>query len=90
MGRTLAHWFLYVVKCSDDSLYTGITTNVDRRLHEHNHTRKGAKYTRSRRPVVLVLTINFDNRSQAARAESQFKKLSRQEKLNRVKEQVGN
>ena len=86
----MAHWFLYVVKCSDDSLYTGITTNVDRRLHEHNHTRKGAKYTRSRRPVVLVLTINFDNRSQAARAESQFKKLSRQEKLNRVKEQVGN
>jgi putative endonuclease len=68
-------YFLYVCECSDDTLYTGITTDVERRIHEHNHTKRGAKYTRSRRPVRLLSSMEFPNRSQAARAEFKFKKL---------------
>jgi len=73
-------WYLYVVRCSDGTLYTGITTDVTRRLHEHNATKKGAKYTRGRRPVELVYWIDFNDRSTASKAESRFKKLSRKEK----------
>jgi len=73
-------WFMYVVKCSDNSFYTGITTDITRRLHEHNTTSKGAKYTRSRRPVELIYWIDFEDRSTAAKAEARFKKLSRKEK----------
>jgi len=72
---------MYVVKCSDESLYTGITTELDRRLHEHNNTRKGAKYTRARRPVELVYCVDYPNRSAASKAEASFKKLSRRQKL---------
>lgn len=79
-------WFLYVVKCSDETLYTGITTDVSRRLHEHNGTKKGAKYTRSRRPVELVHWIDFHDRSTASKAESRFKKLRRSEKLSLLNE----
>ena len=73
-------WFMYVVKCSDNSFYTGITTDITRRLYEHNTTSKGAKYTRSRRPVELIYWIDFKDRSTAAKAEARFKKLSRKEK----------
>jgi putative endonuclease len=74
-------YHLYMLKCADDSLYTGITTDVKRRLGEHNHGKLGAKYTRSRRPVVLVYTRRFKNRSNASVAEARLKKLSRGEKL---------
>jgi len=73
-------WFLYVVRCNDDTLYTGVTTDVDRRLSEHNASSKGAKYTKTRRPVKLVWRFAFKNRSEAQKAEYKFKKLSRQEK----------
>ena len=52
-------WHLYVVRCSDGTLYTGVTTDLDRRLHEHNVTKRGAKYTRTRRPVELVWSKEF-------------------------------
>jgi len=77
-------WYLYVVRCSDGTLYTGITTDVTRRLHEHNATKKGAKYTRGRRPVELVYWIDFNDRSTALKAESRFKKLSRKEKWDAI------
>jgi len=79
-------WFLYVVKCNDDTLYTGITTDITRRLHEHNNTAKGAKYTKKRRPVTLLYTVNYTNRSGASQAESKFKKLSRKQKLSTINE----
>lgn len=79
-------WFLYVVKCNDDTLYTGITTDTTRRLHEHNNTAKGAKYTKKRRPVTLLYTVNYTNRSGASQAESKFKKLSRKQKLRTINE----
>lgn len=68
-------WYLYVVECRDKSLYCGITTDVERRMHDHNYTRRGAKYTRSRRPVVLRFNMDFLDRSEASRAEYTFKKL---------------
>jgi len=74
-------WFLYIVMCSDESLYTGITTDIDRRLYEHNYTKKGAKYTRARRPVRLMYCATYETRSIAAKAESNIKKLNRADKL---------
>ena len=79
-------WYLYIVRCCDDTLYTGITTDIKRRLHEHNATRKGAKYTRSRRPVELVYSEHHSDRSSASIAESRFKRLSRKEKLSIISE----
>ena len=78
-------WFVYVVQCSDNTLYTGVTTDVNRRVHEHNTSSRGAKYTKSRRPVKLTYSINFENRSLAQRAESRFKKLTRRQKEEVVK-----
>ena len=74
-------WYLYVVKCADDSLYTGVTTDLCRRLYEHNNTSKAAKYTRSRRPVKVVYWVQHKDRSSAQKAEAAFKKLARIQKL---------
>ena len=75
-------WFMYVLECSDSTLYTGITTNIHRRINEHNTSIKGAKYTRNRRPVKLLYKIEFENRSSASKAEIRFKKLTRKQKLD--------
>ena len=76
-------WKLYILKCSDGTLYTGITTNLDRRVIEHN-TGKGAKYTRGRGPVEVVYFEKHENRSSASKAEAAFKKLTRNKKLEIV------
>jgi putative endonuclease len=68
-------WHVYVAKCSDNSLYCGITTDVDRRIYEHNFSKKAAKYTRSRRPVKLIFKSASMSRSSAASVEAKFKKL---------------
>lgn len=80
-------WYLYVVRCSDDTLYTGITTDPKRRLEEHNTSDRGAKYTSSRRPMKeMVLLGNFTEKGAALRAEARFKKLTRREKIMYVNE----
>lgn len=80
-------WYLYVVKCSDNTLYAGITTDPKRRLKEHNESNKGAKYTRSRRPVRnLVILGSFTKVGDALRAERRFKNLSRREKIMHMNE----
>ena len=68
-------WYLYVLRCHDDSLYTGITTDVPRRLQEHQRG-KGARYTRAHRPVTLAAAWRYGDRSTATRVEYQFKLLS--------------
>ena len=73
-------YHLYIVRCADTTLYTGITTDVVRRVMEHNTSRVGAKYTRGRRPVTLVYTRRFRTRANAAREEARVKALSRLEK----------
>ena len=74
-------WYVYILRCADDTLYTGITTDVVRRLREHNEAKLGAKYTTARRPVVIVYKKRFGSRSTAAIREAALKKLSREEKL---------
>jgi putative endonuclease len=77
-----AAWCVYMLRCADGSLYTGITTDVDRRVAEHNGDGGlGARYTRSRRPVVLVYVESADNRAQASRREAAIKLLDRARKL---------
>jgi len=77
-------WKVYVLKCSDDTLYTGIATDLVRRLDEHNNSSKGAKYTRVRRPVELVYFENVLDRVEASKREYAIKKMSRKEKLELI------
>lgn len=77
----MKEWYTYIVQCSDKSLYTGITTDLDRRINEHNTSNKGSKYTRTRRPVKLVYNETHIDRSSSSKRESEIKKLSRTEKL---------
>ena len=72
--------YTYIVKCCDNTLYTGWTTDLDRRIEAHN-SGKGAKYTRSRRPVELIYAERFDTKQEAMRREWEIKQLSRKEKL---------
>jgi len=74
-------YFVYIVKCSDNTLYTGIATDVSRRLDEHNNSDKGAKYTKVRRPVQLVYSETQVDRSSASKREYFIKKLSRDKKI---------
>ncbi len=69
-------WYVYMLRCSDNSLYTGITTDTARRVREHNSGSKGARYTRARRPVQLVYQEVAASRSAAAKRECQLKKMS--------------
>lgn len=78
-------WYVYVLKCADETLYTGVTTDVARRVEEHNASQKGAKYTRVRRPVRLAYAEPFPDRSAACVREAAIKKLSREEKLALLK-----
>lgn len=74
-------WYVYMLRCADGSLYTGVTTDPDRRLREHNEGRLGARYTRARRPVALVYLEEAADRSLACRREALIKALPRDEKL---------
>jgi len=73
-------WYVYIVRCSDNSLYCGITTDTTRRTSEHNTSKKGAKYTRSRRPVYLVWSITASCKSSASKLEYKIKKFTKSNK----------
>jgi len=74
-----------MVQCADETLYTGIATELERRIEEHNGSDKGAKYTRVRRPVRLVYSEKFPDRSSASKREYEIKKkMSRAEKLKLI------
>jgi len=77
-------YFVYILECSDQTLYTGITTDVDKRLEEHNTSDKGAKYTKVRRPVRLLYCEDAPDRSSASKREYAIKKLTRREKLKLI------
>jgi putative endonuclease len=76
-------WHVYILRCVDGTLYTGITTDLDRRLTEHN-SGTGARYTAARRPVELFYTERADDRSDASRREVEIKAMSRAEKLGLI------
>ena len=74
-------WFVYIVRCADNTLYTGITADITRRVREHNgEIGTGARYTLSKRPVTLVYSKKMKSRSAALIYEAKIKKLSRDEK----------
>ncbi|MGT2846731.1 GIY-YIG nuclease family protein [Streptococcus massiliensis] len=77
-------YYMYVLKCADESLYTGYTTDLERRIATHNRG-KGAKYTRARLPVTLYYYEEFPDKSSAMSAEALFKKKNRQAKLEYIK-----
>lgn len=89
--------FVYILSCADGTLYTGYTTELDKRLAEHNGigdtktaTSAGAKYTRGRRPVKLVYSEKFKNRSEAMQREYVIKCLTRREKIEMIQSWQGN
>jgi len=77
-------YFVYILKCSDRSLYTGITTNLKRRLEEHK-SGKGGHYTSSRKVIGMVYTEQHPNRSVASKREAEIKSWPREKKLNLIK-----
>ena len=82
-------YYVYIVQCADETLYTGIATDVERRLEEHNNSEKGAKYTRVRRPVMLVYSEALPDRSSALKREYAIKKkMNRKEKLQLIESRL--
>lgn len=74
-------FLVYMLRCVDQSLYIGSTTDLEKRLHQHNHLKSGARYTKARRPVEVVYTEAFDTWSEALKRECELKKLPRHKKL---------
>ena len=77
-------WFVYILRCGDGTLYTGITTDVEKRFATHC-AGKGAKYTRGRGPLEIVYREECSGHSAALKREAEIKKLSREEKENLIK-----
>lgn len=77
-------WFVYILECADGSLYTGITTDIDKRILTHNKG-KGAKYTKTRLPVVLKALFEAGDRSKASKEEYRIKQLTRAQKIELIK-----
>ncbi len=82
-------WVIYIVRCRDGSYYTGITTDLARRIAEHNSPGGGAKYTRPRRPVTLVHSESAPSRATAAHRENQIKKLRAAGKIQLIADNLG-
>ena len=82
-------WYVYILECSDGTLYTGITTDVNRRLNQHN-SGKGAKYTSIRRPIKLMSVSEVGDRSDASKEEYRIKQLTRKEKFEYILKQQKN
>lgn len=78
--------YTYILKCSDDTLYTGWTNNLEKRIEAHNN-KKGAKYTKTRCPVILEYYETFDNKEEAMSREYMIKKMTRKQKEELIKKQ---
>jgi putative endonuclease len=77
----LATWTVYIIRCDDETLYTGVTTDIDRRFQEHLEHPRGAKYFNGRKPREVVYMETGHSRSSACSREAAIKKLSRDQKL---------
>jgi len=77
-------WFVYIMRCKDDKLYTGITSDLERRMAEHN-SGHGGRFTRFRKPVTLAYYCNVNSRPEALKREAVIKRLRREEKLELVR-----
>jgi len=83
MGR----FYVYILKCQDNTFYTGYTADLSRRIREHN-TGRGAKYTRARKPVELLYSEDHNSIQEAMRREREIKRLSREKKIQLMKNKV--
>lgn len=81
----MSDWYVYMIRCSDASLYAGVTTDVERRFKEHKESKKGSKYARAKIPLNVVYIERHANRSEAQIREAQLKKLKKEEKEALVK-----
>jgi putative endonuclease len=79
-------WYVYILECSDGTLYTGITTDLDKRVKTHNNG-TGAKYCKTRLPVVLKASFEAEDRSEASKEEYRIKQLTKKQKLKLINEQ---
>ncbi|MCX6743380.1 MAG: GIY-YIG nuclease family protein [Candidatus Parcubacteria bacterium] len=77
-------YFVYILECCDETLYTGSTYNLQKRINEHNNTKAGAKYTRGRRPVKVVYVKRFKTLAQMRKKEAEIKRLTRAEKIKLI------
>jgi len=77
--------FIYILKCSDKTLYTGYTNDIEKRVLAHNSLKTGARYTKGRRPVSLVYSENFKTKSKAMKREWEIKAMTRKEKISIIK-----
>jgi putative endonuclease len=75
---------VYILECSDHTLYTGCTNNLEKRIHAHNNGKSGAKYTRARRPVKIVYAEDFKTLAEGRKREAEIKRLPRSEKMNLI------
>jgi len=78
-------YYVYILECRDKSLYTGYTNDLEKRLKQHNESKRGAHYTKTRRPVVLKYFEKFSTLSKALKREIEIKSLKRKEKINLIK-----
>lgn len=74
-------YYIYILRCADDTLYTGFTNNIENRMKRHNSSTRGAKYTRIRRPVTVVYSEQYGTKSEAMKREYEIKQMTRTEKL---------
>ena len=79
------NYFVYILECADGSLYTGCTNNLGKRIKQHNESKEGAHYTKIRRPVALIHTELCSCLNEARSREAEIKRMSREEKLNLIK-----
>lgn len=82
-SNTSRMWFVYIIKCADDTFYTGITNDLDRRVNKHNN-KDGGKYTRVRTPVKLVYKEEYETKSVALKREMQIKNLKKEQKMGLI------
>ncbi|OOZ40998.1 endonuclease [Solemya pervernicosa gill symbiont] len=84
MTDSIDEWHTYIVRCSDDTLYTGIAKDLEQRIDQHNAGKLGARYTRARRPVTLIYSEPSASRSEAQKREYAIKQLTRAQKLTLI------
>ena len=88
--NTVKAWWVYLLRCNDNSLYAGVTTDIKRRINEHNTSKLGAKYTRARRPVSLAYLEQVANKSIACKREYELRQLSKHKKEQLVDKYFAN
>ncbi len=81
-------YYVYILECADRTLYTGWTSDIDKRINSHNSSRNGAKYTRSRRPVRLVFSREYSSLSDTLKEEARIKKMSKAQKIQLIEGQA--